>query len=111
MSNIGYREIFDLDALSLKLLNDNLRALWGKVMGDIALRDLGSDTTALIDAKADIKALDAYATITQTTDMIGTKVGAVDGRVTAVAQTADGLATRVTTAEGDLSTVRQTAKG
>ncbi|MEG1515241.1 MAG: tail fiber domain-containing protein [Clostridia bacterium] len=111
MSNIGYREIFDLDALSLKLLNDNLRALWGKVMGDIALRDLGSDTTALIDAKADIKALDAYATITQTTDMIGTKVGAVDGRVTAVEQTATGLTARVTTAEGNLSTVQQTATG
>ncbi|MEF9895074.1 MAG: tail fiber domain-containing protein [Clostridia bacterium] len=111
MSNIGYREIFDLDALSLKLLNDNLRALWGKVMGDIALRDLGSDTTALIDSKADTKALDAYATITQTTDMIGTKVGAVDGRVTAVEQTADGLTARVATAEGNISTVQQTANG
>ena len=40
MRNIGYREIFGVDAMNLKRLNDTLRALWDKVMGGIEGRDL-----------------------------------------------------------------------
>lgn len=52
MNNQGYREIFNFNAESLKILNDTLRALWKKVMGHVELKDLSDSTRKVIDSKA-----------------------------------------------------------
>ena len=89
MSNIGYREIHDSGTLSLKQLNDNLRALWSKVMGEITYRDLSSDARAVIDSKAESADLQQYSTIEQTQAAIRTEVGNIDlSQYSTIAQTA-----------------------
>ena len=64
MSNIGYREIMDTSPLSIKQLNDTLRALWGKVMGHIEERDLDKGVISRITSELDTEALETR--ITQT---------------------------------------------
>lgn len=49
--NWGFREIFQLDSLGLKQLNDTLRALWAKVMGGIGTQDLERGFKQLINSK------------------------------------------------------------
>lgn len=53
MSNIGYREIMDTSPLSIKQLNDTLRALWAKVMGNIGERDLDEKVVSRIRGAVD----------------------------------------------------------
>lgn len=62
MSNIGYREIMDTSPLSIKQLNDTLRALWGKVMGHIEERDLDDGVISLIQEGTDTEALETRIT-------------------------------------------------
>lgn len=62
MSNIGYREIMDTSPLSIKQLNDTLRALWGKVMGHIEERDLDDGVISLIQEATDTEALETRIT-------------------------------------------------
>ena len=64
MSNIGYREIMETSPLSIKQLNDTLRALWGKVMGHIEERDLDKGVISRITSELDTEALETR--ITQT---------------------------------------------
>ena len=52
MKDQGFREIFKLDNLGLKQINDTLRALWKKVMGGLDWRDLATPTQEIIDGKA-----------------------------------------------------------
>lgn len=104
MSNIGYREIVDFGALSLKQLNDNLRALWGKVMGDIEYRDLSKDARSAIDSKAQSSDLAGYSTIEQTADAIDMAVGDLNlSQYSTVSQTAQAI----TAALADTSGVTQ----
>ena len=53
MSNQGYRPVYKWDEPNLKQLNDNLRAMWKKVMGRVEMRDLSPDTQSTIESKAD----------------------------------------------------------
>ncbi|MEF9974628.1 MAG: hypothetical protein RR893_11970, partial [Clostridia bacterium] len=67
-------------------VNTALEDLYTKLYGYVRMEDLAEPARKVIDRKIESKDLASYSTITQTTDMIGTKVGAVDGRVTAVEQ-------------------------
>ncbi len=104
MSNIGYREIVDFEALSLKQLNDNLRALWGKVMGGIDCRDLSGQTQAVIASKAQSEDLKNYSTIEQTGAAITSAVSSINlGQYSTLSQTASAI----TAALADTSGVTQ----
>lgn len=76
MSNIGYREIFDTSPLSIKQLNDTLRALWSKVMGHIEERDLDKAVISRIESTVDAETLETRMTqITQTAQEIALEAG------------------------------------
>lgn len=109
MSNIGYREIIDNGALSLKQLNDNLRAIWSKVMGDIEYRDLASDTREAIESRLTSEDLVGYSTAEQTAEAIRLEVGRVDESVAQLRLMADQVVSEVAAVGGDLSQVKQTA--
>jgi len=95
MSNLGYREIYDMDALNLKQLNDTLRTLWKKVMGGIDYRDLSLGAQSIINAKAGLDGLTELETrIMQQADLIALKA---DRSVT------DALGTRVSSAEAKIT--------
>jgi len=122
MSNLGYREIFDLGALSLKQLNDTLRTLWKKVMGGIDYRDLSGTARSVIDAKADQSGLTELETrIVQQADLIalkatkteldelGGRVGAAETSLTIKADiaqltsAAENLQSQITAVPGQIS--------
>lgn len=111
MSNIGYREILDFGALSLKQLNDNLRALWGKVMGEITYRDLAGDAQEIIQSKADQEELSNYSTLEQTDTKIEAAVTDLNlSQYSTVTQTASAIESAVTNLNLDqYSTITQTA--
>ena len=75
MNNQGYREIFNFNAESLKILNDTLRALWKKVMGHVELKDLSDSTRKVIDSKA--TSSDVASSISQSAEEIRAEVGAI----------------------------------
>ena len=50
-NNLGYRDITKLDATGLKMLNDTLRTLWGKMLGNVEYKDLGGSAKKVIDGK------------------------------------------------------------
>ncbi|NLG24940.1 MAG: hypothetical protein GX558_06265, partial [Clostridiales bacterium] len=67
MSNLGYREIANLGPLGIKQLNDTLRALWAKVMGNIELRDLDREVKSTIAGKADSGEVETLSTLVRQT--------------------------------------------
>ena len=51
-NNLGYRTITKLDDAGLKALNDTLRVLWDKLLGNVEYKDLGGSARKVIDSKA-----------------------------------------------------------
>lgn len=49
-TNVGYRAIYKLEtAADFKLLNDELKSLWIKIMGGLTSKDMASDTWGTLD--------------------------------------------------------------
>ena len=67
--NIGFRPIYQLEtAADFKLLNDEMRALWTKIMGGLTQKDMSGDAWQAVE--------DAYST----------SLGVVDARLKAIDQ-------------------------
>ena len=50
-NNLGFREVTGFTQTGLKILNDTLRVLWGKMLGNVEYKDLGSSAKRVIDGK------------------------------------------------------------
>ena len=57
-SNFGFRKIFKWDEPNMKLLNDTLKVLWDKLLGNVDYKDFSSGAKKIIDSKASQTAVD-----------------------------------------------------
>lgn len=103
MSNIGYREIMDTSPLSIKQLNDTLRALWGKVMGHIEGRDLDDGVISLIQEGTDTEALETRITQTAREVAVEASQQATDELTGKVEANTAALGVQATQIEGKVS--------
>lgn len=103
MSNIGYREIMDTSPLSIKQLNDTLRALWGKVMGHIEERDLDKGVISRITSELDTEALETRITQTAREVAVEASQQATDELTGKVEANTAALGVQATQIEGKVS--------
>lgn len=57
-SNFGFRKIFKWDEPNMKVLNDTLKVLWDKLLGNVDYKDFSSGAKKIIDSKASQTAVD-----------------------------------------------------
>lgn len=87
-SNFGFRKIFKWDEPNMKVLNDTLKVLWDKLLGNVDYKDFSSGAKKIIDSKASQTAVDEVT-------------GKVTTLSTEVAQTQEEILLRATKEELD----------
>lgn len=87
-SNFGFRKIFKWDEPNMKVLNDTLKVLWDKLLGNVDYKDFSSGAKKIIDSKASQTAVDEVS-------------GKVTTLSTEVAQTQEEILLRATKEELD----------